>query len=60
VPLTDALLNEFAPDRPLTAAEVESASRQFKKKPKSAGMTRFSHGPFMACRPVPSASPNRS
>lgn len=32
VPLTDALLNEFAPDRPLTAAEVESATRQFKKK----------------------------
>jgi transposase-like protein len=32
VPITDALLNEFAPDRPLTAAEVESATRQFKKK----------------------------
>ena len=31
VPLTDALLNEFAPDRPLTAGEVESATRQFKK-----------------------------
>jgi len=32
IPLTDAPLNEFAPDRPLTAAEVESATRQFKKK----------------------------
>src|SRR5215467_352006 len=32
LPLTDALLNEYAPDRPLTAAEVEAATRQFKKK----------------------------
>jgi transposase-like protein len=32
IPITDALLNEFAPDRPLTAVEVESATRQFKKK----------------------------
>jgi transposase-like protein len=31
VPLTDALLNEFAPDRPLTAAEVDSATQRFKK-----------------------------
>ena len=31
IPITDELLNEFAPDRPLTAEEVESASRRFKK-----------------------------
>src|SRR5262245_42198951 len=31
VPLTNELLNRFAPDRPLTAAEVETASRAFKK-----------------------------
>lgn len=30
-PMTDALLNRFAPDRPLTAAEVDAATRQFKK-----------------------------
>jgi transposase-like protein len=31
IPITNELLNQFAPDRPLTAAEVESASRRFKK-----------------------------
>ena len=30
-PMTDALLNRFAPDRPLTATEVDAATRQFKK-----------------------------
>ena len=29
--ITDALLNRFAPDRPLTAAEVDSATQRFKK-----------------------------
>jgi putative transposase len=31
VPLTNELLNQFAPDGPLTAAQVESAMRRFKK-----------------------------
>ena len=31
IPITNELLNQFAPDRPLTAEEVESASRRFKK-----------------------------
>jgi putative transposase len=31
VPITDELLSQFAPDRPLTGAEVESATRRFKK-----------------------------
>jgi transposase-like protein len=30
-PVANELLNQFAPDRPLTATEVESATRRFKK-----------------------------
>jgi hypothetical protein len=48
IPVTDALLNEFAPDRPLTAAEVECGkslrragiSRPMKPRPRSSGCLR--------------------
>jgi putative transposase len=60
VPITEALLNEFAPDRPLTAAEVDSATRQFKKRliERALGAELTHHLGYAPGAPRGSESPN--